>query len=251
MAWVDTHCHLDVPPLGDNVDGVLDRSRAAGVETIVAVAYDLQSWPKVTRLAQRPGVLAAIGLHPWKAEERLEKQTLVDALQKAAAVAVGEIGLDFRMPVPAARQIEILRLQLEVATELDLPVLLHCRGAFEELLALLKDFGPRHRGIIHAFSRGPDLAQRFVELGLHVAFGGAITQPNAHRARCAAQSLGLDQIVLETDAPSIALAGIPAEKVEPAHVATIGQKLAQIRAISAEQAAAATTANVRALLRRS
>jgi len=249
MIWVDTHCHLDVSPLCDDVDGVVARSRAAGVETIIAVSYDLQSWSAVTQLARRPGVLAAIGLHPWKADEPLEKTALIAALQRAKAVAVGEIGLDSKVPVPRDRQVDVLRLQLDVARELDLPVLLHCRGAFEEMLALLEDYRPWLRGIIHAFSRGPDLAQRFAELGLYVAFGGAITQPNAHRAQACAKSLPLELIVVETDAPSIALQGIAAEKVEPAHTATIGHELARLRGISPDEAAMATTTNVAALLR--
>jgi TatD DNase family protein len=251
MKWIDTHCHLDVSPLSDDLDNVLLRSAAAGVDTIVAVAYDLASWPKVTRLGMRPGILPAIGLHPWKAEEPLEKTALVEALKRVNAVAIGEIGLDLKMPVPKDRQVQVFRLQLEVARERDLPVLLHCRGAFEEMLAILQDFGAPLRGIIHAFSRGPDLAHRFAEVGLHVAFGGAITHENAHRARQAVRSLALEQIVLETDAPSIALAGIPAEKVEPAHVAIVGQTLAQLKGISAEQTAAVTTANAQTLLRRS
>jgi TatD DNase family protein len=243
MELIDTHCHLTESPLVDRLDDVLGRARARGVSRIIAPAYDHASWPQVRAVANRPGVFPAIGLHPWQAAEGIAADELVRELRDSQAVAVGEIGLDFKIEAfDRHLQLSVLRTQLEVAMALELPVILHCRGAFEELLELLTELAPRLTGLIHAFSRGPELARRFAELGLHVAFGGAVTRPDA-RARKAALALPLDRILLETDAPSIGLDGVPAESAEPHHVAAVAAAVASIRGVEVEAVAAATTAN--------
>ncbi|MFO7652228.1 MAG: TatD family hydrolase [Candidatus Krumholzibacteriia bacterium] len=246
---VDTHCHLDVDPLGKDPAAVLGRARAAGVNTVVVPAYDLASWPAVTRLAvAHRGVHAALGLHPWVAHEDLSRARLEDALAAAGAVAVGEIGLDAQVDdADLRRQQIVLELQLEVAIAGDLPVVLHCRGAFAELLAVL---GERSglRGVLHAFSRSGDLAERFVAAGLHLGFGGAITRPRA-RARDAAARVPLDRTVLETDAPSIGLEGVPAKETEPRHVRDVAEALAGVRGAELDEIAEVTTANACRLFR--
>lgn len=250
MELVDTHAHLYEEPLCADLDGVLQRAQAAGVSRIVVPANDLASWSDVDELASRPGVAVGYGLHPWVAAEPLELAALAARLQERHAVAVGEIGLDFVIESFAReQQLAVLRGQLEVAVALDLPVLLHCRGAFEELLALLRPFAPRLRGLLHAFSRGPELARRFLDLGLHLAFGGAITRPKATRARRAAAMVPWDRIVLETDAPSIGLQAVEPKDVEPRHVADVARTLAELRGEPVEVVAERTTANARSLLR--
>jgi TatD DNase family protein len=184
------------------------------------------------------------------AGEPLDPSRLAEALHASAAVAVGEVGLDFVIPSPdRARQAEVLEQQIEVALSLDLPLILHCRGAFEELLAILRRHAPRLRGVLHAFSRGPELAQRFLDLGLHLAFGGAITRPRAKRAQRAATAAPAERLLLETDAPSIGLEGVEPEAVEPHHVATISDCLARLRGEPPERIARSTTDNARALFR--
>jgi TatD DNase family protein len=189
-----------------------------------------------------------LGLHPWVADEPISLSQLADQLRAPKMVAIGEIGLDFALPkFNHNQQLNILREQLELAIKLDFPVLLHCRGAFEELLQLLQDYAPNLRGVIHAFSKGAELARRFIDLGFHIAFGGAITRPHATKARQSAASIALERLVLETDAPSIGLDGISPEAVEPCHIATIGESLAQLRNGSLEDIAMKTTENARAL----
>jgi TatD DNase family protein len=248
MELIDTHCHLYSEPLDADPGGVLARARAAGVMQIVVPAYDLASWEPTLALARQPGVHAALGLHPWVAHEPLDPARLRQALMERRAVAVGEIGLDAKIDdADLAQQSRTLRAQLAIADELELPVLLHCRGAFEELLTILQEFAGGHlRGIVHAFSRGPELAERFLELGLHIAFGGAVTRPGG-RARKAAPVVPLERIVLETDAPSIGLEGIPAERTEPRHVLEVAEALAQLRGVAVETIAEVTTANARRL----
>lgn len=248
MNLIDTHCHLTFSPLREHLDSVQQRAYAASVHTIIVPSYDIQSWQEVNNISATEGVFGAIGLHPWKADEEIEQTTFKSLLQQKYIVAVGEIGLDFKYNGEnKKRQVQQFEMQLQTAQEMNLPVILHCRGAFEEMIQILQNAKPPINGVVHAFSRSPALAERFVNLGLHIAFGGAITRPNAKQAKAAAQHIPIERVLLETDAPSIALEGIPAEKVEPMHVAAINNALAQLRNMSPEESAAATTDNARRL----
>jgi TatD DNase family protein len=249
MELVDTHCHLFYKPLRDDLDGVLARASAAGVTRIVVPAYDLSSWDEVRTLSERPGIYPALGLHPWVADEPLDPAQLRDRLRECRAVAVGEIGLDAKVEEPSMEtQRRVLRMQLRVARDLDLPVLLHCRDAFDELIVELREFAPDLRGVIHAFSKAPDLAQRFLDLGMHLAFGGAVTRPGSKAGR-SVEMVPEKRMLLETDAPSIALLDVPPEGVEPRHVREIAETAARIRGVPVETVAQITTANALALLR--
>lgn len=250
VELIDTHCHLFLEPLASRAAAALARAREAGVSTVVVPAFDLRSWTAVEEVGAQPGVRVALGLHPWVAAEELDPTLLRERLRRSRAVAVGEIGLDFAIEdADRPRQLQVLRTQLELAASVDLPVLLHCRGGFEELAVELAAFTPRLRGILHAFSRGPELGRRFLELGLHLALGGAITRSRATRARRSAASLPLDRLLLETDAPSIGMEGLEPEQVEPAHVARVAESLAQLRGETVERIGRSTTENARSLFR--
>jgi len=247
-ALVDTHCHLFMDPLSRGTDAVLARAREAGVSRVVVPAYDEASWQAVRALAERDGVFAAYGLHPWVAVDDLNTARLGELLAGPSVVALGEVGLDFALPsLDRQRQVYVLSRQLELCRDLDLPVILHCRKAFDELLKVLRRLGPELRGVVHAYSRGPTLAKELCGLGLHLAFGGAITRPRAKRARRSAEVVPLDHLVLETDAPSIGLDGVEPEEVEPRHVAPVAAALADIRGMEGDEVAAVTTRNAEEL----
>jgi TatD DNase family protein len=249
MVWFDTHCHLDMGALGGRAGEAVAEARAEGVEHVLAVAYDRASLLAVPRLAALPGVVVALGQHPWVAHEELGRDELATLIKNSGAVAVGEIGLDFRYDKapPRERQLAQLTWQLELAVDLGLPVSLHVRGAFDDLLALLGRFRPHLRGAVHAFSRGAALAERFVAMGLHIAFGGAVTQESARAAHEAAQTVPLDRLLVETDAPAIAVHGCPAEEVGPRHAAQVGRALATLRGLAPDQLARISTDNARRL----
>ncbi len=275
MRLVDTHCHLFMEPLLSDVAGVLARAAARGVDRAVVPAYDPPSWLALGELAQRPEISVAVGLHPWVAdaqwgaaarndgtgiESAMDSAARCSALKHALgglfhagrACAVGEIGLDTKIgdEGPALDlQIEILRVQLELAVDLDRPVILHCRGAFAELLEQVQRFDGRLRGVLHAYSRGPDPANSFLAAGLHIGFGGAITRDRARRALRAATDLPLDKIVLETDAPSIGLDGVEPVDTEPQHVRDVAEALAVLRGEPLETIAEVTTGNACELFR--
>ena len=288
MTLVDTHCHLDTAPLGDDPAVVLMRAADCGVCRVVVPAYDLPSWSAVLDLAARfgpgadarpctdpagdhhsgaahpgddhpladhPGaaVYPALGLHPWAAagspggqDHRDLYRELVAAIDHAPApvVAIGEIGLDTKIDDPPLHvQVGVLRAQLALAVELDLPAILHCRGAFDELLAEIARFDGRLRGVLHAWSRGADAARRFVKAGLYLGLGGAVTRPRARRVRRTAQTLPLERFVLETDAPSIGLEGVHPSDTEPQHVADVARALSALRQEPVATIAEVTTQN--------
>jgi len=224
-------------------------ARAQGVEHVLAVAYDRASLPTVPPLAGLPGVVIALGQHPWVAHEELGRDELAALIKDNRAVAVGEIGLDFRhqQAAPRERQLAQLTWQLELAVDLGLPVSLHVRGAFDEMLAVLGRFRPRLRGAVHAFSRSAALAERFVAMGMHIAFGGAVTQESARAAHAAALAVPLDRLLVETDAPAIAVRGCPAEEVGPRHAAQVGRALAALRGLAPDELDRLTTDNARRL----
>jgi TatD DNase family protein len=249
MTLVDTHCHLYEPPLLPQLPAVLERAAAAGVGRIVVPAYDRASWPLVEDLAARhpDRIRAALGIHPWVEATAADLADLGDRLRGCGAVAIGEVGLDGKVPRPSpAAQLDTLHRQLALARDLDLPAILHCRGAFDELLALLARFTPGLRGVVHAFSRPPELAARFLRLGLYLGIGGAVTRPRASVRRTVADA-PLARLVLETDAPSIGLEGVEPAAVEPCHVRDVAAAVAAVRGQDERTVAEATSRNAAAL----
>ncbi len=263
---IDTHCHLNMPPLSEDLSGVLARSLAKDVGRIIIPAYDISSWDPIISMAnsERPGqpvLFPAIGVHPWAAGEITNFKDFQDTLHGALAnapevIAIGEIGLDTKVPASSQQpapsldfQRAVLATQLEVAVAYDLPVILHYRGAFEELLSALKPHAGKIKGVLHAYSRGTDLAQRFIDVGLHIAFGGGVTRDRALKARQAAAALPLEKLLLETDAPSIGLDGVLPQNTEPCHVADIARALAEIRGETVDTIAEVTTNNAQKLFR--
>lgn len=251
---IDTHCHLNMPPLAQAPPAVLARARQRGVSRVVVPAYDQPSWEAVLNLQAEPGVYAALGLHPWVADQAPGQGRLGDDLARAIAgapqrvVAIGEIGLDTKIDSPdLSTQLVVLREQLQLAADLDLPVILHCRGAFHQLIAEVQAFGGKLRGVIHAWTRGPELVQAFYSTGLLFGLGGAVTRPNAKQARRSAGVIPLHRIVLETDAPSIGLDGVRPENTEPQHVADVAAALAELKGEAVATIAAETTRNAEAL----
>ncbi len=250
MRLIDTHVHLDFPRLRDDLDAVLARARDAGVAGFVLPAYDVAGWDGVAEIAAaHPDVHPAFGLHPWEAHHGLDLDALRARLVSTDAVAVGEIGLDTVIDAPGLDvQLPVFRDQLRVARDMDLPVVLHCRGAFDAFIDTLVAEGP-FRGVVHAFSRGPELARRLTDLGLHLGLGGSITRPRAKRSRRAAAVAPLERIVLETDAPGLGMEGVPDGENDPVNVRRVAAALAELRDEPPETIADITTRSARELFR--
>lgn len=251
MQLIDTHCHLYLEPLASRSFQVLERARAAFVDQVIVPAYDRFSWNHIQRFLAHDNVFAAYGIHPWVIEkEALDLAVLDEVLYSARVVAVGEVGLDFAIhETDRHLQISQLTQQIELALEHDLPVILHCRQAYHELIAILRDYAPKLRPIIHGFSRGPNLAQQLVRFNCAIAFGPLVTRKAAHAARSAAQELPIEYLLLESDAPSAAGQGLTKDKGEPGHVLQVAEAVAHLRNTTVEEIAHHTTANARRIFK--
>ena len=265
-SWIDTHCHLDAAEFDADRDAVRAAARAAGVGHIVIPAVHRAHWREVIALAHRHGDSYALGIHPLYTPNAQEgdiavlRELLVEVQDDPHLVAVGEIGLDFFVPrLDAERQIWFYEQQIQLAREFGLPVILHVRKSSDRLLKPLRA-KPVVGGIAHAFNGSLQQAQAFIDLGFKLGFGGAVTYDRALKLRELAATLPLESIVMETDAPDIPphwlyttaearAAGQPQGRNSPAELPRIAQEVAQLRGISADALAQATSNNARAVLR--
>ena len=273
-TWIDTHCHLDAPEFAPDRLAVRSRAHTVGVAHCVIPAVERTNWDTVRQLAHAGGDSYCLGIHPLYVEQAQsdDLQALETLLQTHVAdprlVAVGEIGLDYFVPELTRsplreKQEYFYREQLKLARKHGLPVVLHVRRSADRLLKHLRDLaagGPWH-GIAHAFNGSDVQAQAFVQMGFKLGFGGALTYERALQLRHLVQTLPLDAIVLETDAPDIPphwlyatakdrLAGALQGRNEPGELPRIAALVAELRGISLEALAQATTLNARQALPR-
>jgi TatD DNase family protein len=251
---VDSHAHLDDPAFAQDLPAVLERARAAGVRWIVTAGTDLASSQRSLALArQYPGVRVAVGVHP-SAAATWTPETAAALRQLAAdplVVAIGEIGLDYYRPgAPAAVQQAVLWEQLRLASDLGRPVVLHNREATADLLALLHRWVAERspaRGVLHCFTGDLATAQRALDLGFFLSFGGILTFPKSEPLRAVAAAVPLERLLLETDSPYLAPQPVRGRRNEPAYLRYVAEGLAARRGLSLEAVAAQTTANARQL----
>jgi TatD DNase family protein len=259
--WIDTHCHLDAHEFGGESLDVARRAGDAGVSMIVIPAVDRYNFGTVAQLAaQASNASYALGIHPICVPKATEDDlvTLRAAVEAALGdprfVAIGEIGLDFFIPMlaePAMRekQDHFMREQLRMARDFELPVLMHVRRSQDQVLKHVRQIRPAG-GIAHAFNGSFQQAQMYIDLGFKLGFGGAMTFTRALQIRRLATTLPLDAIVLETDAPDISPAWIHPARNSPEQLPAIGALLAELRGLSVQEVADATRRNALAALPR-
>ena len=248
--FIDTHCHLDAAEFDSDRDAVYAAAVGRGVTTLVIPAVSRDSFAAVAAACDRyPGCLPAWGLHPMLLDVHRPEHLgdLRAQVEAQRPVAIGEIGLDlFVSNLDYATQEFFCVEQLKIAQEYDLPVLLHCRRANDQLLKQLRKIRVRG-GIAHAFNGSPQQADEFIKLGFKLGFGGAFTWPRANNLRRLAADLPLDAIVLETDSPDMPPAWIGRGRNAPGELPRIAQTLAELRGLDLETVAQATTRNAREL----
>ncbi|WP_412478772.1 TatD family hydrolase [Azonexus sp. IMCC34839] len=248
---IDTHCHLDAAEFDGDRAAVHAAALAVGVERFVVPATAVHSFKTTKTVVDTyTGCVAAYGIHPMYVMQASENDLAVvrDWLANERPVAVGEIGLDFFVPdIDAARQEHFFVEQLKLAREFDLPVLLHVRRAIDPILKHLRRIRVPG-GIAHAFNGSRQQADEFIKLGFKLGFGGAMTYSGSTRIRELAATLPLEAIVLETDAPDIPPAWLNRGRNTPAELPRIADVLAELRAVSPLEVAAASTANARAVM---
>jgi TatD DNase family protein len=254
MQLIDTHCHLDAAEFGDKQTDIVHDAKAAGVNHLVIPSVACSNFEAVRKLCEQySGCVPAYGIHPMYTDDATPQDIAVlrEYLKRHRAVAIGEIGLDFFIPRHDQTRQELFFVeQLKLARDFDLPVLLHIRRAQDAILKHLRQIKVPG-GVAHAFNGSRQQADEFIKLGFKLGFGGAMTYTRATRLRELAATLPLDSIVLETDAPDI-----PPDFLErglanePKYLPRIAQTLAELRGMSLDAIAEATTANALSALPR-
>ena len=253
---IDSHCHLDVPELQADIDGVLCRAAAAGVSEMLAICTRLDRFPSVRDLAVANDQLwCSVGVHPHDAGEAgVDSPTpLLAAADHPKVVAIGETGLDFYYENSSRdSQQSSFRHHIAAARTSGLPVVIHSRDADDEMSKILSqesDVGA-FSGVIHCFTASRQLAELALSLGLYISFSGIVTFKNADDIRDVARMVPLDRLLIETDAPYLAPVPYRGKCNEPAFVAETAAFVAGLRDISVVELAATTTSNFRALFRK-
>lgn len=253
---IDTHCHLDAAEFDADRALVVARAAAGGIAALVVPSVERANFGAVASVCREfPDCRPAYGIHPMYAgrARKDDLDALRETLRRESAVAVGEIGLDFLVEPREGSGRESqwwwYAEQLRIASDFDLPVLLHARRAVDAVLKGLREIRVGG-GIAHAFNGSRQQAGEFIKLGFKLGFGGAMTHPRATRLRDLAATLPLDSIVLETDAPDIPPAWLGKARNEPAELSRIAAVLAELRNMRVEDIVAATTANALGVLPR-
>ena len=248
----DTHAHLDDAAFDADRAALLAALPGAGLSFVMNPGCSLASSRAAVALAEQyPYVYAAVGSHPDAANE-VNDET-IQAYRALAAhpkvLAIGEIGLDYHYEdIPRAIQQQAFRAQLALAAELDLPVIVHDREAHADCLAIIGAF-PQVTGVFHCFSGSAEMAKELVSRGWYIGFTGVLTFKNARRAVEAAAAIPLERIVLETDCPYMSPEPHRGRRNDPRNLPYMAQKLAEIKGIPPDQAAAQTLANGKRLYR--
>jgi TatD DNase family protein len=249
IPLVDTHAHLDLEFFGEEVEAVLQRARDGGVKTVVCVGTDAASSARALALARaHPDVVATAGVHPHDSRGLLDEEAYASFERLAADrgfVAIGEIGLDyFKNVAPADVQREAFARQVALARRLRRPLVLHCREAMEDLLAIVDREGRGEiGGVFHCFSYGPAEAKAALDRGFSVSFSGTLTYPASHEIRRAAKIVPRDRVLVETDSPFLSPQPVRGKRNEPLFVRHTLERLAKERDERLEDLAAAILAN--------
>ena len=253
MDLIDSHAHIDFPQFADDRDAMLERARAAGVSTLLAIG----TGPGPEKLdaalpfaEQHDWIYTSVGIHPHEAKE--VTQVHLEELERLAnhpkVIAWGEIGLDyFYDHSPRDVQAKVFSAQMDLARAAKLPIIIHCRDAWSDCLDQIeREWKPAGLGgILHCFSSTLDDAKRGIDMGFLISFAGNSTYPKAQNLRDVAKALPLENLLIETDAPYLAPQPYRGKRNEPAYVAEVARILASVRDLPPDEMARVTAENFR------
>ncbi len=246
---IDSHCHLDFPDFAPDLDGTVERARAAGVGLMLTIGTKLREFPGVLAIAERyADVWCSVGVHPHEAAEEGDVTTehLIELARHPKVVGFGETGLDFYYEhSPREAQARSFLAHIAAARETGLPLIVHTRDAEAETADILAEEmakGP-FTGLLHCFSSSRVLAEKAVALGIYISLSGILTFKKSDELRATASRVPLDRLLVETDAPYLAPVPMRGKRNEPAFVAHTARQLAETMGISPETLATATSAN--------
>ena len=258
--FFDSHCHLTDPRLFGQLDGVLARAQNSRVEAMLSISTDLDDAARILELCQPNRIYASAGVHPasalrWGDNDCAAKLTTF--ARDPRVLAVGEIGLDYRYDdahpdypgATRARQAQVFEAQLQIASDENLPIVVHNREADNDLLTIVSAWKDRlHGGVFHCFGSSPAVARRALDLGFHLGFTGIVSFKNARQTQEVAALCPLDHMLIETDAPYLAPVPVRGKTNEPSFVPFVAAKLAEIKSLPVKEIGEITTANARRLL---
>ncbi len=253
---VDSHCHLDkldFDKLDTDLDGVLQQARERDVEHFLCVNVTLEKFPRMLEtIAPYSDVSASCGVHPLDQKDALN----IDQLRQLAAsdkvVAVGETGLDYYYSAETKPvQLESFVGHIDVANELDKPLIIHTRDAREDTINLMREHhAERCGGVLHCFTEDYDMAKKAMDLGFYISISGIVTFRNAEQLRDVVKQIPLDRLLIETDSPYLAPVPHRGKTNQPAYVQDVAYFIAELKGISYKELATATTDNFYRLFNR-
>ena len=253
MILVDTHAHIDEEGFAHDFDEMLERAYANDVKYVVNIGANMDESRVSIELADKyESIYATVGVHPHDVEEINDKalDQLAQWCKHDKVVAVGEIGLDyFRSQTSKEMQAYAFAAQLDVARQMHMPVSIHDRDAHGDVMRMLKNEGKGINGILHCFSGSWEMAKELIKMDYYIAIGGAVTFKNAAKLPEIAANIPLENLLLETDCPYLAPHPHRGTRNEPANIRPIAEFIANIRGITLEELAAATTANAARIMR--
>ena len=236
IELIDSHCHLIFENFDKDLDDVVLRLRSKGVKKLVHACCELTEIPKLKKISHEfSEIYYSVGLHPLEAEkwEPSSKSLLRNSvLEDSKVVAIGELGLDFFKSENKTQQIEALIPQMELAHELELPVIIHCRDAADEMIEICNDFskkGKCPKGVLHCWTGTPKQMKQFLEFGFYISFSGIVTFPKALEIHECAKLVPNDKYLIETDAPFLAPVPNRGKRNEPAFVENVAHFMANLR----------------------
>jgi TatD DNase family protein len=246
---VDSHCHLDFPDFAGQVDAVVERAQAAGVGVCVSIGTELKRFPGVKAVAEKfPNVWCSVGVHPHESEKELldGEAALVSEAAHPKVVGIGETGLDyFYEHSPRVPQQANFRFHIAAARKTGLPLIVHTRDADDDTIEILRDEMGKcvFTGLIHCFTGTQALADAALELGLYISVSGIATFKNSAALRDVIKTVPLERLLVETDAPFLAPVPNRGKTNEPAFVVHTAKMLAEMKGVTSDELAAATTEN--------
>ena len=248
----DSHCHIDFPQFESKLDTLLAKSIEAGIGGILIPGVKREGWRRIRQITARSQIChTALGLHPMYVKHH--KETHLHDLEMALSVgpiaAIGEIGLDYyESDTNRDEQMMYFKAQVDIAKEAKLPVVMHVRKAHDQVLQVLKQANFAEGGIVHAFNGSENQAERYIDMGFKLGFGGAMTFPRAAKLRRMATILPLESIVLETDAPDMPPVTCKSKFNTPLHLFDNFRTLVELRDEPSREIAIQTTANAVSVL---
>jgi TatD DNase family protein len=243
---IDTHVHLNADQFKDDLEQVINRALEADVKKMIVVGFDPVTNKRAIELAETYDfIYATIGFHPTEAINVSEedKTLLLQQVQHEKVVGIGECGLDFYWDKDhKEEQIELFKWHINLSQELDLPLIIHMRDASEQTYKTLLEFSPV-KGIMHCYSGSPEMAVKYIDLGLHISLGGPVTFKNGRVAKEVAMQVPMHKLLVETDSPFLSPHPYRGKRNEPARVRLVAEAISQIKDISIDEFEKTTTNN--------